>query len=363
MESSVKVKFNTQQDTEFFKVLGKRVNQYFLENNTHRYGSLTMKVKTVFMIILYFAPLIILLTGHVPNLWIHYLLWTLIGFGMAGYGLSVMHDANHGAYSKKKWINLTLGYILNFVGGYHINWKIQHNVLHHSYTNIVGHDEDIQKGVLRFSSYQKRKFIHRFQAFYAPFLYLIMTLYWVLFKDLVDFGRYKKRGLYKLQGRTNGQALLEIILTKLAYWVLTFILPMMMSPFAWWHTLLGFLLLQAICGLILALIFQPAHVGEETEFFVTKENGSIENNWAIHQLQTTANFANKSVIFSWFVGGLNFQIEHHLFPNICHVHYKRISKIVKETAKEFQLPYHEHRTFLHAVWSHFKHLHHLSKMA
>ena len=111
--------------------------------------------------------------------------------------------------------------------------------------------------------------------------------------------------------------------------------------------------MHLICGLILALIFQPAHVIEETNFFRMAEDGSLENNWAIHQMRTTANFANKSTFFSWFVGGLNFQIEHHLFPNICHVHYKKISKIVQQTAEEFNVPYYQHETFLGAVRSHF----------
>jgi linoleoyl-CoA desaturase len=122
---------------------------------------------------------------------------------------------------------------------------------------------------------------------------------------------------------------------------------------------MGFLLMQFISGLILALIFQPAHVIEETAFFTPDENGSVENNWAIHQLKTTANFANKSGWFSWYVGGLNFQIEHHLFPNICHIHYKKISKIVEQTAKDFNIPYYQHRTFYDALKSHFTLLHEL----
>jgi linoleoyl-CoA desaturase len=128
---------------------------------------------------------------------------------------------------------------------------------------------------------------------------------------------------------------------------------MIVMALPWWQIFLGFFLMLYICGLVLALIFQVAHVIKETEFYSSDNRGSAENNWAIHQMMTTANFANKSGLFSWLIGGLNFQIEHHLFPNICHVHYRKISSIVKETAKEFNLPYKQHRTFFGALKSHF----------
>ncbi len=119
--------------------------------------------------------------------------------------------------------------------------------------------------------------------------------------------------------------------------------------------------MQFFAGLILASIFQPAHVIPETEFFKTDETGSVENNWAVHQLKTTANYANGSRVFSWLIGGLNYQIEHHLFPNICHVHYRHISKIVKRTAQEYNIRYYTHPTFFKAITLHFKHLYKLGK--
>ena len=140
---------------------------------------------------------------------------------------------------------------------------------------------------------------------------------------------------------------------KTWYFALTLVLPIILIPLAWWQILIGYLIMHFICGLTLALIFQPAHVIEETDFYLPDETGSVENNWAIHQMHTTANFAYGSRLFSWFIGGLNYQIEHHLFPNICHVHYRKIAKIVKETANEFNVPYYQHRTFFGALRSHF----------
>ncbi len=347
------VKFNTQDQPEFFKALRKNVNNYFKENNISKYANMSMVLKTVFMLSLYFGPMILLLTGIVNTFWISMLMWTLMGLGMSGIGLSVMHDANHGAYSKNAVVNNVLGFLSNFLGAYHINWKIQHNVLHHSFTNVEGMDEDIQNPVMRFSPGQERKPIFKYQAFYAPFLYGLMTINWFLVKDIQQLIRYKKKNLISTQGLSFKTAMRKMLFNKLWYITLTLIIPMIVMELPWYQVVLGFLLMQFICGLMLALIFQPAHVIENTMYATPSPTGTVENSWAIHQMLTTTNFANKSRLFSWFIGGLNFQIEHHLFPNICHIHYKRISKIVQETAKEYGVPYYQHKTFASAVKSHF----------
>ena len=163
--------------------------------------------------------------------------------------------------------------------------------------------------------------------------------------------------LLKSQQTNFTKELLTLILSRLVYSGIFIALPLIFVQMPWYGTLLCFCLMHFLCGLILALIFQPAHVIEETNFFVPDENSSVENNWAIHQMKTTANFAKESRIFSWFVGGLNYQIEHHLFPNICHIHYRGISGIVKKTAQEFNVPYHEHKTFYAALKSHFTLIH------
>ena len=348
------VKFNTTNNPEFFKVLRKRVNTYFDEAKLSKKANFNMKFKTIFMLTLYIVPYLLMISGLITNMWGVFFMWILMGFGMSGIGLSIMHDANHGSYSKSKRVNDWLGYLLNIIGGYHINWKIQHNVLHHTYTNIDGYDEDIAKPVMRFSPNQKRRFIYNFQILYAPILYSIMTIYWVVSKDFEQVINYNKRGLLESQGLSLTRALLTVTFNKLTYILVLIVLPLLLIPLPWWFILLGFLTMHIICGLTLAFIFQPAHVVGGTKFFVPDENHSVENNWAIHQMLTTSNFARNSGFFGWFVGGLNHQIEHHLFPNICHVHYKNISPIVERTAKEFNLPYHSHKTFLGALGSHFK---------
>ena len=125
----------------------------------------------------------------------------------------------------------------------------------------------------------------------------------------------------------------------------------------WWKVILGFVVMHYTAGLILSLVFQLAHViGEADMPLPDQKTGNLKNSWVVHQLKTTVNFSTKNRIVNWFTGGLNHQIEHHIFPNISHIHYTKISEIVKKTAKEFNLPYNEYKTTRSALLSHFKFL-------
>jgi len=350
------VKFHKTKDTEFINILQRRVRNYFKENNISKFANSKMVAKTVFMLALYLVPYFLVIFNVFEPTWVLFLLYVLMGLGMSGIGLSVMHDANHGAYSKNKNVNKYLGYVMNFLGGSSLTWKIQHNVLHHSFTNITGIDEDIDPGVLmRFSPHEKHRKFHRFQHLYCWFLYSLMTVSWFTSKDFKQIVAYHRDGLTKNTGLTFRQILWNMIGSKAFYFGYSLAIPLIMVNTVPWYTfLMAYFVMHFVCGFVLAIIFQPAHVMPTNEFPMPEENGTVENNWAVHQMITTANFAPKSKFFSWFVGGLNYQIEHHLFPNICHVHYKKISKIVKETAAEFNLPYHSQKTFLKAVVEHAK---------
>lgn len=351
------VKFNIKDQPSFFAELRKRVNGYFKENNISKHANANMVTKTVTMLALYFVPFILMLTGVVENYWLVMGAWLTMGVGMSGIGSSIMHDANHGSYSKNQKINDALGSLITFIGGYKYNWRMQHNVLHHTFTNVDGYDDDIESALFRLSPGQERKKMHKFQVFYAPIFYGLMTVQWSTVKDFAQLKRYRDKNLLKAQKLTYSKALRQVVLGKLLYYAIFLVLPLTVMSAPWWLTILGFLGMHYVCGLILAMVFQTAHVIEETNFYGVDDEGGVENSWAIHQLRTTANFSRKSKIFSWFIGGLNYQIEHHLFPSICHVHYPKIASIVKETAQEYGIPYYEHKTFAHALKSHFALLH------
>jgi len=339
---------------EFFSTLRKRVDAYFKENKISKNHTPAMVIKTIVLLSAYILPFVYLLVFQ-PSFGISLALWSVIGLALAGIGMSIMHDANHGAYSSSSKTNYCLGHTLNLLGGAVFNWKIQHNVLHHTYTNIVHMDDDIDdKLVLRFSPHTKVKWYHKFQVVYAFLFYGILTLYWALLKDFVQFSKYTKDGVNKNTKEQNRMVLLKIILSKVFYFAIFMVLPLAILKMPVGEYVLGYLLMQFIAGVVLTVIFQLAHTVEETTHPLPNENYTIENNWAIHQMNTTVNFSRKNKFISWYVGGLNFQVEHHLFPNICHVHYPAIAPIVKATAEEYGVPYLENITFGEALNSHVR---------
>lgn len=356
------VQFSKEHNTEFYKTLKSRVNAYFKENNISKTANAAMVFKTFALLALFLVPYGFLYQQELPK-FAYFTMWVIMGFGMAGVGLSVMHDANHGAYSRKEWVNTLVSNVMIILGGSARNWRIQHNVLHHTYTNVTDHDEDIDPPLfmLRFSPHSKHYAIHKFQHLYAWFFYGMMTLFWYLTKDYQQAYRYKKKGLIQAQGVTFGQHMFRIIFFKLLYTLLLLFLPIYFGGASWLTNVIGFLIMQFICGLILAMIFQPAHIVPSSTFPMPNNSGVVEADWAVSQLYNTANFAPKSRLFSWYVGGLNYQVEHHLFPSICHIHYKHISKIVEQTATEFHLPYHSYQTFIAALSEHTKMLKNLGK--
>ncbi|MBS1680268.1 MAG: acyl-CoA desaturase [Bacteroidetes bacterium] len=348
------LKFATTR-ADFFQTLSQRVNAHFKNNNLPKTANGQMVFKTMFMFLLYFIPYFIIVLGVVTNIWAMLGLCFVMGLGMAGIGLSIMHDANHGSYSTKSWVNQLLGISLNLVGGHALNWKVQHNVLHHTYTNVHDVDEDISpRGVLRMAPGSEWRPMHKYQHLYAWFFYGLLTLVWVLVKDFTRLSKYEKEGLLKKQKTNATNELIFVIISKLLYFTYIFAVPLLVLPLTWWQVLIGFFVMHYLSGFILAIIFQPAHVIDGTEYPMPDDQGNLENNWAIHQLHTTTNFANKNKLLSWYVGGLNYQVEHHLFPNVCHIHYRNIAPIVEQTAKEFGLPYKTKETFLGALAAHAK---------
>ncbi|MCE6989583.1 acyl-CoA desaturase [Dyadobacter sp. CY323] len=352
MKLKEQVKFIASEKTLFFPTLKKRVDAYFIENNLSKHANHGMVIKTVVLLAVYVLPFIFLLACQ-PPYWTSMSMWIIMGLGISGIGMSIMHDANHGAYSSNSAVNLCLGYSIYLAGAGVLNWKLQHNVLHHTYTNIVPLDEDIRdRGIVKLSPHAKPKKVHRFQWVYAFFVYGILTLYWVLLKDFIQLVSYTGNGVNKQTRKQNTITLLSLIAMKAIYLAVFFVLPVVVFSMPFKEILAGFLLMHFTAGLVLTIIFQLAHTVEGTVHPKLDETGIIPKDWAIHQLETTVNFSPDNKWLSWYVGGLNYQIEHHLFPKICHVHYPQIAPIVKQTAEEFGLVYRQHPTFWRALQSH-----------
>ena len=351
------VRFAPKIKNGFYESVVANVESYFLKNKISPYANTQMWIKTAVMLLLYFVPYACMVSGVAGgSLWVFYGLWFLMGWGMVGIGTSVMHDAQHGTYSRNKKVNRLIGHILEVVGGYDVSWRIQHNLLHHTYTNIAGLDEDMDSiKLFRFSPHNPRYWYHKYQHLYIWFFYMMMTLYWMTAKDFLQVIRYKKHDLLVKERISLKQALFRLSLYKLFYYAYILVLPILFSGFAWYHVLLGFLLMHVTAGLFLSCIFQPAHIMESSKFalpVVSADKRQMEDSWAIHEVANTTDFAPRNKLLTWFVGGLNFQIEHHLFTNICHVHYPRIAHIVRAAARAFGIPYHVQPTFRKALALH-----------
>ena len=348
--------FNRKDTAAFFKTLNKRVNSYFKEKNISKTGNWKLWVKTFIMFSLLVAPYVIISILTIPA-WLQITLSIVMGVGLAGVGMNVMHDGNHGSFSDKKWVNRLMGGSIYVLAGNRYNWQVQHNVLHHTYTNIHGHDEDLEAGrVIRFSKHSEWRWFHKFQHYYSVLLYGLLTINWSITTDFFQMKRFMKKKLSHGKFPNPFVNWTKLFISKIIYFLFWIFIPILVFNIIWWKVLISFLVMHYTAGLILSLVFQLAHIMDEADMPLPDSEGNIKNSWAIHQLRTTVNFASNNKIVNWFTGGLNHQVEHHIFPNISHVHYDKIAEIVKKTANEFNLPYNEFKTTKDALVAHFRYL-------
>jgi linoleoyl-CoA desaturase len=337
----------------FKTLLDERIDEYFTNTKKEKRGNWNLYSKTIIllssMVLVYLAIVV-----NILPIWVMLLLCAFLGLIQSGIGFNVMHDAAHGSYSNNPKLNNFIAWIGgDLIGGSTFFWKIKHNIIHHTYTNIEGIDDDIAKYPLfRLSPEQERKWFHKYQFIYATPLYLFTTFNWILFDD------YLKMVTKKIN---NTQVSSMTLKDHFIFWsgkivnlIIFLIIPIII--FGFWKALLGFFVMHMALGLSIALVFQMAHAVEETAFPVPNDANKIENEWAIHQVETTANFAMNNKIISWLVGGLNYQVEHHLYPKISHIHYPQISKIVRETCDEMQVKYNAFPSFWRAILSHYGYL-------
>ncbi len=337
-----------RSDESFQKNLQKALDFHFTSEGISRKGNFKMYLKSFLLLTAYILPFVLILSLPLPV----FVMWigcVIMGFAYAGLGMSLMHDACHGSYSKYRIVNQIMGYSMNFLGGNRFNWVIQHNVKHHTFTNIHGADEDLENGnVIRLSPHAEWFRFHRFQHIYSWFLYTLGTLSWVTFKDF--------KQLVKLHGDPRYADNLTrewviLIISKILYYAYIIVLPAMVLDVPFWYILVGFVTAHMVGGFVLSVTFQLAHVVEGVDHSVSTE--TPENSWAEHQLRTTSNFARQNRFLTWYMGGLNYQVEHHLFPHICHIHYPKLSPIVAEQAGKMGIPYNEQTGFRKAIRSHY----------
>jgi len=345
----LKYTFDNNQNS-FFKKLKQEVDNYFIRHKLHPAGNGKLYLKSSIQV--FFATsLYTLLVFFTPPVLIALPLCLILGVNLAVIGFNVMHEGGHQSFSRYAWINNVSSYFLNVLGGNAYYWKIKHNVNHHTYTNIEGMDSDIDvKPFMRLHEDQPLYFYHRYQHLYWPFLYSISYLVWVFYEDLQKYFS----GKVAVNAARKKLPLKEHVIfwiTKLMYVAVYIVIPIMAAGWIPW--LIGFLLITLTCGITTSIVFQLAHVVQHTQFrSAHRQDQHKRQEWAIHQIKSTANFATTSKHLYWLLGGLNFQIEHHLFPRISHIHYPKISILVKQACKESSIMYHEYSSMLEAITSH-----------
>ena len=340
--------------------LKNRVNKYLAEHSIKATGNFKLFSKAIILMSL-FVLIYIHLVFFTPSTFFAVAECILFGGLIAAIGFNVMHDGSHGSFSKYAWLNKLASSSISVLGASRFMWAMKHVTLHHTFTNIDGVDDDIEIGVLmRMAPTQKHYLLHRFQHIYFWVLYLLLYIFWIFFTDYKKYFS-GKIGSVALKPMSIGDHI-EFWVVKLYHAAFFIIIPIYMVGWVSW--LVGFFVTGCFAGFILSIVFQLAHTVTETDFPVALQPQNVmPDEFAAHQIQTTANFATKSRIVSWLVGGLNFQIEHHLFPKISHVHYPAISKIVKKTCADFKLKYNEYPTVLSAIKSHVLYLKLMSKPA
>lgn len=339
------------RDTGFLKELRRRVDARIRERGIRERDVPRMYLKTA-VVLCAFAASYLALVFLARTWWQAVPLALLLGFAVAEIGFNIQHDGGHRAYSERAWVNKLMAMTLDLVGGSSYVWRWKHAVFHHMYVNVAGHDTDIELGIFgRLSPEQPRRAIYCWQQWYLWPLYGVMTMKWHFYDDYRDviLGRM---GANRFP-RPRGWELALFVGGKLTFLLLAFGIPLLFHPF--WSVALFYAITVAVTGVVLAVVFQLAHAVEEARFNQPLPDSTrMAASWAVHQVGTTVDFARDDRLVSWLVGGLNFQVEHHLFPCLSHVNYPAIAGVVEETCREFGVPYAANPTLSAAMASHFR---------
>ena len=339
------------RDTGFLKELRRRVDARIRAQGIRERDVPRMYLKTA-VVLCTFAASYLALVFLARNWWQALPLALLLGFAVAEIGFNIQHDGGHRAYSERAWVNKLMAMTLDLVGGSSYVWRWKHAVFHHMYVNVAGHDTDIELGIFgRLSPEQPHRAVYRWQQWYLWLLYGVMTMKWHFYDDYRDV-TLGRMGANRFP-RPRGWELALFVGGKLTFLLLAFGIPLWFHPF--WSVALFYAITVAVTGVVLAVVFQLAHAVEEARFDQPLPGTTgMAASWAVHQVATTVDFARDDRLVSWLVGGLNFQVEHHLFPCMSHVNYPAIAGVVEETCQEFGVPYSANPTLSAAMASHFR---------
>ena len=359
MEIRVPQKVSFDNGGEFIRETRREVELYLQSRWTRVRGYLQLYSKTVvaFGLMAVSWTTLIFLS---PGIWLGLLCLVGLAAGATLTAFCVQHDANHGAYFTKRRYNHLMGWTADALLGFSsYAWRVKHNVAHHTYTNVDDYDDDIsQVPFARFMPQQKARPWYRLQHYYIWPMYTLMVLRWQTAGDVAAFAR-GSIGRSPLRAPKRWD-LVGLVAGKAFFIGWALVVPMLVYP--WWGVLGAYVVFAMIMGLITATTFQLAHCVEEADFASVEELSGPKRVWAVHEVETTVDFCPRNPVLTWVLGGLNYQIEHHLFPRVPHTHYARIAEIVKRNSEKYGVRYTTQPTLWFALRSHFRHLRTMGRM-
>lgn len=348
---------NISADTHasFKKALFERLNHYFEVNRLSKKGNWEMTLKVTFALAWWIGSYFLLYAAD----WTYpqfFGLYLLQGLGQIFMFLNIAHDANHNSISNNRFINKTLSYVLDACGISSYMWRVMHNKGHHSVMNVYGEDEGIfAHGIFRFSPDAPWRKSHRFQHIYVFFMYAITTLDFIFVKDFEYL--FFKNNKHVENVKYPLSEWIIIIGSKIIYLTYMIAFPVLILGFSVGQVVLAFLITHFIMGLVAAWIIQVAHLLDINEF----PHARHDHDFVDHIFATTTDYATRSRIANFICGGLNHHVVHHIFPQVAHTHYPKLTKIVRETAAEFGVDYRENVYMYQAMAHHVKLLKQLGK--
>lgn len=337
----------------FMQETRREVEQYLARGHTRLRGSLLLFAKAPVAIGFTVASWVVLIFVR-PGVAAAFLCLGGIVLGALLTAFCVQHDANHGSYFRRRRLNHLLGWTADALLGFSsYAWRVKHNVAHHTYTNIDGFDDDARQVPLaRFAPSQESKPWYRFQHLYIWPMYTLMGLRLQTVGDITVFVRGSV-GESTLR-LPRGWHLAGVIVGKAIFVTWAIAIPLLVYP--WWAVLLAYIGFAMITSLIMATTFQLAHCVEEASFMSAEQARASRPIWAVHEVESTVNFCPRNPVLTWALGGLNFQIEHHLFPLLPHTHYPKIAEIVQRNCVKHGIRYSSQPSLRAALRSHTLHL-------
>lgn len=344
----MRVKYNNTENKAFFSLLKKRIDTHFKEKHTTQFANNAMWFKIGLIMTTWLVSYLLIILGYVQGFWIIPMAFVHC-FTHLSIAFNIAHDANHNAISSSSRVNRLLSYTLDLIGVNSYLWRISHNQEHHTYINVLEIDNNIQGfGVLRFSPQDQKKNFFKYQHIYATLLYGLATFNYVTVKDFKLMREAFKDGI-----KVPAIELVKFVVFKAFYYTYMLILPTVVLGISFGYVFLFFFLVHFFLGIGLSYVFLCGHVTEGAHYPEIVD-GKIADSWAVHVVKTTCDYASNNKILTWFVGGINIHVIHHLLPAICHIHYAELAPILKQTAKDCNLDYREHPTFVAAISSHIK---------